>query len=161
MGIPLKPARGIAIMALSLALSLLNSRSAIADSFTFNANGTIGGEAASATAVFDVVGNSVTLNLANLIDSPNSVKSVLVGISFNTSAGTTGSSLVGTGQLIEIDGNGSVTLGGTNASDWAFVNSNVLQNDTDAFSLSMLGNGAPEQGLIGNGPYTGSNNSIK
>ena len=88
-----KPMSGIAIMALALAISLINSRAVFADSFTFKVLGTVGGETASATALFDVNGDNVTLDLTNLFDAPNSVKSVLAGISFNTSSGSSGSFL--------------------------------------------------------------------
>ena len=136
---------------------MLGVNRAYADSITFNGSGTVGGETANATATFVVNGDSVTLTLVNNFDGPNSVKSALSGISFNTSSGTTLTGLSGSAPLINIATGGGVTdVGGSSAGDptsnW-LADGSALQGNTDTFAVSVLGSGQPSESLIGNGPY--------
>lgn len=144
-------------LSMLIVMPAANRAYAVPITYNFSGSGTVGGETASATASFVVNGDSIVLTLVNGVDGPNSVKSALVGISFNVGSGTSLTGLDGSARLITIaSGGGFIDIGGSSAvdptSNW-LADGSALQGNTDTFAISVLGSGNPNESLLGFGPY--------
>jgi len=117
------------------------------------------GQPVSATADFSQSGNTLTLTLTNTLLGIQSAGQLLTGITFTLSDGTGVTLNSQTGDLIQIATNGSITDLGTLALGWGFGSTGT--NTFESWVICTGGvtaSATPSEGIIGPGPFPGSNN---
>lgn len=136
------------------AFCLLVAAAVVAHASPINYVGTVGGQSVSISVDPSFGSNSVSFTLLNLQINPTSVIQGLSGIDFTLSGGLTGSLFLAAGQLVDIAGDGSVTLN-PGAPDWYQAG--------PGFYTTALGSSGPDGVLLGApgiGGYTNANGSI-
>lgn len=119
------------------------------------------GGAVSASADFSLSGNTLTLTLTNNQASITDAGQLLTDISFTLSSGSA-SLGTQTGDLITIANDGSVTNLGSATLGWGFGGLNggyelcVICSTGTTFTTKPTA--TPKEGIIGPGPFPGSNN---
>lgn len=133
---------------------LLVAAAAMAQASPISYVGTVGGQSVNVSVDPSFGSNSVTFTLLNLQINPTSVIQGLSGIGFTLSGGLSGSLVLAAGQLIDVAGDGSVTLS-AGVPDWVQAG--------PGFYTTALGPSGPDHLLLGApgiGGYTNANGSI-
>jgi hypothetical protein len=150
------------LLAIFATLSLGLTANANVFTFRTDPGSTAGGVNVGASAVFTITGtNSFSITLANIIPSTTSAGQLLTDLQFNF-AGQNVTMVSSLGQQETISSNGSVTLGADTSPEWGFgsTGSGSYILCVICGNSGVTASATPTQGIIGTGPFTGSNGSI-
>jgi len=122
------------------------------------------GNTEDASAVFVINNGSITITLANLLANPSSVAQNISDFEFTLSGGATDGTLMSSsGTELNVNSNGSYSLGSSVATGWK------LSSSGGSLILDVLGTmeapahtiiGPSNNGTYSGGTYAGANNSI-
>jgi hypothetical protein len=141
--------------------SLITFGAAANQIFTTPSGATTSGGAVDASASFDITGaGTLQITLTDLLANPTDVAQLLSDLSFVLSGGQTSGTLSSSsGQKVDIDKSGNLTLGSTTSTGWG-LNNNV----SGGLQLDALGFVGPAGLIIGppgtGGTYADANSSI-
>lgn len=123
------------------------------------------GDPVSATAKFSLSGNTLKITLTNTIPNIGSAGQLLTGLSFTLSDGSSVSFGGGTGDLVKIASDGTVTDLGVSALGWGFGSTGANTYEICVICTGGVSASAtPAQGILGptspDGKYDSANSSI-
>jgi len=119
----------------------------------------VGGAPVSAKAEISISGTTMTVKLIDLLANPESVGSVLNGITINV-AGATGASGLTADAANTVDLQGAAPVYGS-ISGATVASEFTLSNSGSVISLSSLGSTGPDYLIIGPAGYDAANGSLK
>ena len=131
---------------------------------------TVGDGPVSASAVFTVSGNTLTITLSDLLTNPTSAGQLVSDLQFTLSSpmGTAGLTYRSLGQEITVNAGGTYTVGSTVPTGWGFGTSGtsnllcVICPGSPALNFAVTTNPPPSHLIIAapSGNYTNANGSI-